>query len=364
MNDTDYQAIFALADKLFLSGLWPQAAQVSDKLQLSEDEATKGLAAWQVELPRRAVIANVQEEPSADFKNALSSLWKDAVSTAAFQYRQDLESLSNQHESSQQEILSVNQELQQQLLESQKKIDHLQNQAGHEVEERSVLLAGFENTKKQLDDKTKEAAKHQERVEQLTNDNARVQRQLDETRETFESRLKEEQHHQQDQHAKLENEIRNIRLQSQTRSDEFSKTESALNKQINDLQAELSKRELKLESIVSQSRSVESELKKLQSKQGGQQQELTQMKNQLLAESNKSKRLDEKIQKLTKELGSQQQATKQASTEAASRESKLRQENQRLMSEMNNLNHQLSVFEKKLASKEDQLKKLKRTVVS
>lgn len=361
MNESDYQVLQDLADKQFVVGEWPKSEDLAKALGKPTSEVIPALLQWQKSLAARAVIVERPMEPSESFRQAVSALWKDAVSVASAEYKADLETVSKHLSSSKEEDAAANLELQNQVEDLQALLASVQQRAAAENEDKERLSAELVDAQKQLDVKNNEIAQGKERLTHHQNELTRMQKQWEETRDAFETRLKEEQHHHQDQLARLESELRSSRMQSQNRSDEHSKSESALNKQINDLQTELAKRDLKVESLTSQSRSVEGELKKIQTTQGGQQQSMTQMRNQLLAETNKSNRLSEKIEKLTKELGVQQQQAKKAGTEAASRESKLRQDNQKLTSELNGLNHQLSIFEKKLSNKEDQLKKLKRS---
>lgn len=359
MTEFETQTVFDIADSFFQQGTWPDSQLIAKELSVDAAEVEPVLLEWQASLASRAVLLQNQPEPGDGFRKALESLWQDAVSTAGVHYKEQVQTLSKRYESDLANISGNTQELQEQIEDLQGQLVLLRDQEQLQEQRKQKQASEIAELKKQLSIADKEAVAAEERKNALSSDVQRLQRQLDDTRQNFEQRFKEEQNHYQEQVARLEADLRSSRLQLENRKDDFGKTESALLKQTQDLQAEVSKRDLKIESLTNQSRSIELELKKLQSTQGGQQQNMAQMKKQLLAETNRANRLEEKVDKLTKELALEQQYHKQSGTEAAQKESQLRQENKRLTTEIGNINHQLSIAEKKLANKEDQIKKMR-----
>ncbi|MGB0664718.1 MAG: hypothetical protein ACPGMR_13130 [Pontibacterium sp.] len=337
-------------------------AELADLMGTSVDNVTQAFTDYGPQL-----AARVSATPASDMSrvsmpeslgNAFASVWQQAVDEA---YNQ----LSYERKHGDVDAEENIRLLEDELKAARNRIDQMEAEA-REYESRfgdaEVLIKSLEAEAKTLKasiiSETNQR-KHEEKARSnVENDLAHLRKTHEELKRTLEKRIKEEQTNSLDAISRAEADVRYYRGALEKVRDESGKKESALTRNIHDLQAEVAKKDVKIESVTTHMRSLEKELKAIKQNQTTSTREGVKVNNQLLSESNKNKRLEEKIQVLTEELRMSQQKTNVITTEASRRENSLRNQNIEKDEELLRLRARYSANEKRLVAQEHEIRRL------
>ncbi|MGB0283076.1 MAG: hypothetical protein ACPGAE_12945, partial [Neptuniibacter sp.] len=180
----------------------------------------------------------------------------------------------------------------------------------------------------------------------------------EDSKRVFDQRIKDEQRRGLDEVSKADADVRYYRGALEKLRDEVGKKESALTKSIHDLQAEIARKDAKLEAQKTQTKSLESELKELKLNSSGQNRDLSKINNQLLSETNKNKRLEDKVKNLEEDILLSRQKQVSASSEQARREASIRSKYQEKEEELVRTLAKLSALEKKVVTQDEEIRRL------
>ncbi len=139
---------------------------------------------------------------------------------------------------------------------------------------------------------------------------------------------------------------------------EAGKKEAALTKNIHDLQAELARRDVKIDTLKGQAKSVDQELRSLRADTGSKGRELAAVNAKLLSETNKVKRLEDRVKQVEGELRQEQQRLKQQGNVAMHKEADLRKELQIKEDELIRAQASINSLQKKQLTFEEQIRRL------
>ncbi|MEH6628559.1 MAG: DNA-binding protein [Motiliproteus sp.] len=349
-----------IADRLLLGGVKPSAKTISRQLGVVDDGSIDTeLERWWLGLSTRvSIVADTDAKAPDAMTRAVQVLWQDAVKEAVSQ-------LSLEHRSLDSSIQTMRQESEDLLVSSRADYDTLETRyrreaerAGETENQIKALNAEISVLKSNLAAEVKLRNQAEEQLLDVRHEVKRGAKVLEDARHTFDGRLKDEQAHNHELLSKSEAELRHYRTSLEVVRDEASKKESVLTRNIHDLQSEVAKRDVKIETQQGQIKSLETELKAMRTDTGSQARRLSQANSKLLSEGNKNKRLEERLKKLESELKKEQQRLSLHSSEAMRKESELRQAVKSYEDDVQRVKSSLNNAQKKLITQDEQIRRL------
>ena len=200
--------------------------------------------------------------------------------------------------------------------------------------------------------------KEEQRRSNVEQELAHLRKAQDDSKRLFDQRIKEEQRHAMESVSKAEADVRYFRNALEKLRDEVGKKESAMTRTIHDLQAELAKRDVKIDSAKVQLKSIETDLKQQQTDFTGQSRDVSRLSNQLLAETNRSKRLEDKVKGLEEELKRQRQKQVNSVNEQSRRDNTLRMQLKEKEEELLRSNAKVNSLERRMISQDEEIRRL------
>ncbi|WP_169719876.1 DNA-binding protein [Marinobacterium litorale] len=361
MSERDLNRIFSTADTQLMTGVMPRTDALAAQLDLSPDAVEEGLEQWWQALPGRIHITSKQAA-LPDIPDSLAQsfmrIWQQAVQEAQSSvnfYRQ-------QHDVGEEESRRINeealrqsqgvyQELESRYREQTAKLDEAKQQAKSLEAEIAVL-------KNNLSSETNERKREEQLRSNLEHDLNQLRKQFDDFRRTAEQRLKDEQRRSIDAAAKADVEVRHYRSMLDKVRDEAGRKEAALTRDLHDLQAQLARRDVKLDTQANQIKGLEEEITAMKQDVGVQHRDLTKINSNLLSERNKNKRLEDKMKELNEEIQRLNQRAMTASADSTRRENALRTQLKESEEAMLKLQARNNALEKRLVTQDEEIRRL------
>ena len=352
-----------VADAMLSQGQSPDLEQVAQRLEVKPEDIQQLHRHWWSVLPERMRFiseeAAVVPDLPASLAKSIQSLWHHAVQEAQSSLNQDkqFQSLANEearrHTESELKRAHVDQ------AESDQRYRELQQQMAEEKHQQQALDAEISVLKINLATATSELKSEEQRRENTEAELTLLQKKMDDSKRTFDQRVKDEQRHSLEQVAKAEADTRYYRSSLEKLRDDCGRKESALTKDIHNLQALAAKKDVKLDTLNNQIKALETELKRFKSEGTHSSREKSKLSGSLLSEQNRSKRLEDKVNELTEDLKRASQKQLATGNEAARRENTLRGQLQDKDEELYRANARLVSIEKKMAAHEEEIRRLR-----
>ncbi|WP_299178526.1 DNA-binding protein [uncultured Neptuniibacter sp.] len=350
---------FSTADRLLKSGIQPTPLLVSETIQCETADVEPFMSEWWSQVPQRLLASGSLSIPQIPevLHEAFTNIWEQAVHEAQSKVviehepRVDYEYASIEADQSLKEVRARQLELE----------EKLRNQVVDNEEVR-LQVKGYEAEIDVL--KTNLAAETSQRkqeeqsrlnVEQELN---HLRKTFDDSKKTFDQRIKEEQRHTLEAVSKAEADIRYYRGSLEKLRDEVGKKESALTKNIHDLQSESARKEVKNDTYRTQIKSLEDELKKVKAGNSSQNRDLSKINTSLLSEVNKNKRLEDKVKDLEEELLKARKKQATIISEQSRREAGIRQQYKDKEEELVRALSKIAVIEKKVITQDEEIRRL------
>ncbi|MDP6191003.1 MAG: hypothetical protein QF872_09380, partial [Gammaproteobacteria bacterium] len=175
-----------------------------------------------------------------------------------------------------------NQRMRSQLAESETNLKNLEA-------ERAMLRTKLQSIETKASDLERLLAQARGEAEQAADSRDEAKKQLDQ-------RMKEEILHHQESLHKMENKVSYYRHQLDKLRDEWGKKENAMNSRIQDMQAQIARNDVSIDTQVRQIRSQDEELKRFRGEIANQSRNMSASNTQILASSNRLKRLEDDLQ--------------------------------------------------------------------
>ncbi len=357
-------ALFSAAERVISEGGIPTLDVIAEALGCDPQELQEPYTQWWALMSSRMRSgARTQEVVVPDVPDtinaAFSRIWNEALHEAYDRFRQERrnQSVGDQENQRHQE---------EELLRARASLDEMEDRYRAQIEVTSntevqvkALEAEVKALKASLESETGQRKDAEHKVSELDQEIAHLHRSLDESRRTFEQRLKDEQRTALDTVSKSEADVRYYRSSLEKVREESGKKESALTKSIHDLKAELAKREVKIDSHQTQIRSLEGELKSVSQEHASLSRDISKLNSNVLSESNKNKRLEEKVVSLQEELRAAQQKKIATSNEAARRENALRTQLSEREEELMRIRARNTTLEKRVITLDEEVRRAK-----
>jgi len=360
-NNVTQSNVFDTADRLLTSGIQPTAEIIAQSLNGSESEVAEFLQNWWAQAPERLSLS-IQPQSIPDVPQSLmqsfSVLWQQAVQEASSIHLQEIQVQTVG-------VDEVKRETDISLKESKGRLIDLENRLRKQRQEHEEALAqvrGLQAEMKVLKANLASETSHLKKEEQARlkaeQELILLRKSYDDNKRVFDQRIKDEQRRCLDEVSKADADVRYYRNALEKIRDESGKKESALTKSIHSLQAEIARKDAKVDAQKTQTKSLEMELKELKLNANGQNKDLTAINNKLLAETNKNKRLEDKIKELDEDLLRERRKQNTASSEQARREASIRLKYQEKEDELVKALAKISSLEKKVLTQEDEIRRL------
>ncbi|MDO6562476.1 hypothetical protein Q4488_03675 [Amphritea sp. 1_MG-2023] len=351
------------ADAMLKSGKAPDVTELSNIFGAAESQVTVLLEQWWSVLPDRMrmlgdTTVKIPGLPES-LVHSFESLWQHAVQEAQSamstdkQFQQLASEDARRH--SETELFKV----QSQQAEMDQQVRDLKQQLEQEKHQIQVLEAEISVLKINLTAATTAQKSEEQRRLNVEQELNLLQKKIDDAKRTFDQRIIEEQRHGLDQVAKAEADTRYYRNALEKFRDECGRKESALTKDIHNLQASLAKKDVKLDTSATQIKTLETELKRFKSEESQSGREKSQLSGSLLSEQNRCKRLEGKVDEMKDELQRTNQKHMLTLNDASRRENMLRGQVKDKTEEAMRATARLASMEKKINSYEEEIRKLR-----
>ena len=364
MSDRVDPTIFDFtADSLLQRGIIPNNELIAEELQVEPDCLDDLLQAWWDTLPGRLQAVNGATASIPDVPNSLNksfqTLWNQALQEAQAIVVSDKEDQFLASEEARKHTEEELKRLYDDQSEQESKYRHLRTKLEAESSQVQALEAEISVLKINLGAVTSDLKAAEQRYHNVDQEIALLQKKLDDSKRTFDQRVKDEQRHSLEQVSKAEADVRYYRGSLDKIRDESGRKESALTKEIHDLQAVVAKKDVKLESQKNQIKILEDELKRYKTDVDHGSRQLNKVSGSILSEQNKNKRLADKVKELTEETKRLNQKQLAAANEATRRESALRGQLKVKDEEVIKANGRVTGLEKRITSQEEEIRRLK-----
>ena len=360
-NNVTEKNVFDTADRLLMAGVQPSAELIAQSLGGVESEVDDLLREWWGLVPERLSLS-VREFSIPDIPDALaksfSVIWQQAVQEAnsAHQIEQKYQAVgADEVKKEADESLQATKERVVELEDRLRQQQQIHEEALSQVK---GLEAEIKVLKTSLAGETSQRKNEEQARLNLDQELTLLRKTHEDSKRVFDQRIKDEQRRGLDEVSKADADVRYYRGALEKLRDEVGKKESALTKSIHDLQAEIARKDAKLEAQKTQTKSLESELKELKLNSSGQNRDLSKINNQLLSETNKNKRLEDKVKSLEEDILLSRQKQVSASSEQARREASVRSKYQEKEEELVRTLAKLSALEKKVVTQDEEIRRL------
>ena len=323
-------ALFAAADRCLLAGEAPTPERLKHDLEerfQASPVITSGLDEWWQLLPGRVRLsdtsAHIPDIPEA-MRQAFSRIWNQAVQEAHTElslHMQRTDPALDQAQRACDDALRRTQgevgELEARYREQGLKLDQCREQVQALEAEIQVLRQnlGQETTLRKKEEQLRSNAEHEL---------GHLRKAHEDAKRVFDQRIRDEQRHGLEAVAKAEVDTRYYRNALEKLRDETGRREGELTREIHELQGQLARRDVKVETQTTQIKSQDEGLRKLKALDVQQQRDSAQLNAQLLTETNRAKRLEERVRQLEEELQRSNQKQVAFNSESSRRENQVR----------------------------------------
>ncbi|MCV6588547.1 MAG: DNA-binding protein [Marinobacterium sp.] len=353
--------IFQAAEDLLFEGVQPTPQAVADQLEcdLADVEAVWG--GWWEQLPGRLLARDVHtaltDVPDV-LNQAMVRIWQHAVQEVNSRITLERRQVDLNAEEIRRAADEDVRKAQQQAFELNEMIRLEQDHVAEAQNQVRGLEAEIQVLKNSLGSETSLRKKEEQRRSNVEQELAHLRKAHDDARRLFDQRIKEEQRHAMENTVKAENDVRYFRNALEKLRDEVGKKESAMTRTIHDLQAELAKRDVKIDSARTQVKTIETDLKQQQTDNTGQSRELSRLSSQLLAETNRAKRLEDKVRQVEDELKRQRQKQVNLVNERSRRDNTLRVQLKEKEEELLKVTAKINGLERRIIAQDEEIRRL------
>jgi len=358
-------ALFAAADRCLLGGEAPTPERLKHELgehcQVPQ-VISNGLEEWWQLLPGRVRLSDasshIPDMPDA-MKQAFSRIWHQAVQEAHTELSLQMQRPDPALDQAQRacdDALRRTQgevgELEVRYREQGLKLDQSREQVQALEAEIQVLRQnlGQETTLRKKEEQLRSNAEHEL---------GHLRKAHEDAKRVFDQRVRDEQRHGLEAVAKAEVDTRYYRNALEKLRDETGRREGELTREIHELQGQLARREVKVETQATQIKSQDEELRKLKAQEAQQQRDTAQLNAQLLAETNRGKRLEERVRQLEEELQRLNQKQVVFNSESSRRENQVRAALKEKEESFLQAQARVVTLEKRVSGLEEENKRLK-----
>ncbi|MFT5709183.1 MAG: hypothetical protein ACI9ES_003491 [Oceanospirillaceae bacterium] len=356
------ELVFTSAESLLMRGEQPTTDNIMASTGLDQNIVEKELLQWWQSVPDKLSfkdstisVPGLPESLGAAF----GRIWQQAIEEAETRLRADSRTLSHANE----EVKKLSDDT---LKESHNRRSQLEVEVrklktkveDFQVHNRSIE-AELSVVKTAMGSEATGRKKEEHLRAKLENDLVHLRKAHEDAKRTFEQRIKEDQRHALDQISKSEADARYYRTASEKLRDDAGNKETNLTKKNHDLQSEIARHEVRIDTQYTQIRSQEEEIKVIKQTSLTQSRDLAGSTSALLAENNKSKRLEQKRKEQDGEIKRLNQKALNTATEWGRRENLLRNELRSAQEELQRAQLKVANLEKRSISQDEEIRRIR-----
>ncbi|MEH6443590.1 MAG: DNA-binding protein [Oceanospirillaceae bacterium] len=356
------ELVFTSAESLLMRGEQPTTDNIMAATGLDQNIVEKELLQWWQSVPDKLSFKdNTISVPGLpeSLGAAFGRIWQQAIEEAETRLRADSRTLSHANE----EVKKLSDDT---LKESHNRRSQLEVEVrklkikveDFEVHNRSIE-AELSVVKTAMNSEATGRKKEEHLKAKLENDLVHLRKAHEDAKRTFEQRIKEDQRHALDQISKSEADARYYRTASEKLRDDAGNKETSLTKKNHDLQSEIARHEVRIDTQYTQIRSQEEEIKVIKQTSLTQSRDLAGSTSALLAENNKSKRLEQKRKEQDGEIKRLNQKALNTATEWGRRENLLRNELRTAQEELQRAQLKVANLEKRSISQDEEIRRIR-----
>lgn len=365
-NQFDPSVVHQQASRLLLEGRKVTVTQVADALQIEPtDKLQAELDRWwlelEVQVPFRKSLAETMPRPDVPetVYQSVQMIWDNALKDARLELelhaRQQVDTSRNDSGLSSDDELYLsrtqiealedsNQRMRNQLMERDTSIKNLEA-------ERAMLRSTLQSTESTVGDLERLLAQAKAEGEQAASSRDEAKKQLDQ-------RMKEEIIRHQEAINKVESKVSYYRHQLDKLRDEWGKKENALNGRISDMQAQIARNDVTIDTQMRQIRSQDEELKRFRGEIANQSRSVSTSNTQILANTNRIKRLEDELQQREADFKEAKKRSLLEKADATRRESDIRGILKDKETELNVSTAKVSELQRVLIAREEEIRRL------
>ena len=356
------ERFFMTADGFLQQGTPPTVELMAATLGIEDDTVAELLAQWWEDLADRMQTV-MPAIPVPDVPDSLSksfqSIWLQAIQEAHTALMHDKAHQQLASEEARKHSESALKRAHDEHAELENNFRDLRLRVEDEQSHAQALEAEISVLKINLATATSELKAEEQRRLNIEQEAALLQKTFDDSKRTFDQRVKVEQRHSLELVSKAEADTRYYRHTLEKMRDESGRKESALTKEIHNLQGLLAKKDVKLDTYQNQIKALDDELKRYKGDTTQSGREITKITGLLLSEQNKNKRLEDKVKEQKDELKLNSQRQLAAASEVARRDSILRGQLKEKDEELMRTKSRFATLEKRIAGQEEEIRRLK-----
>ncbi len=362
MDNTQKDDFFAAADEMLAAGRIPEPESLLDVCRLADlSEAEKLLAEWRKNLNTRLgpnASSGTGEIPQS-VQSVMSRLWQVAMEEATSRANLLHQMRAQPDEAQVRACGDALRETRGEISELEKRYSELERRYEVLQAREATLEKEVESLKQDLSQERNEHQRTGQMHANVCQELAQLQKSHQDAQKVFEQRIKDEKRYNLEAIAKAEVDTRHYKNALDKLRDESGRAESELSRKLVAVDAQLAKREAKIDTLTTQLKLATDELGRLKSEDVQQTKEQAQLSSQLLAERNKVKRVENQLLESESAREKLNLKLEAVTAEAGKREQQLRSQIQGGEDQLQKVQSSLSNLEKRFAAIEEENRRLK-----
>lgn len=361
-------ALFAAADRCLMAGEAPTPERLKQALNgqcKALPVISAGLGEWWQSLPTRVRFndssTHIPDMPDA-MKQAFSRIWHQAVQEAHAELSLQIQRPDPETDLAQRACDDALRRTQGEVGELEARYREQGLKLDQAREQLQALEAEIEVLRQNLTNETTLRKKEEQLRSNAEQELTHLRKVHEDAKRVFDQRIRDEQRHTLESVAKAEVDTRYYRNALEKLRDEAGHREGELTREIHELQGQLARREVKVETQATQIKNQADELRRLTALESQQHREIAQLNTRLLTESNRNKRLDERVRELEEELQRLNQKQVAINSGSGRRENQLRGTIKEKEEQLRQAQRRISSLEKRLEGLEEENRRLKKSI--
>lgn len=344
-------------------GILPDADSVSESLGLSRPEAEVIVSSWVQSLsvnriPEIHASTKLKHSVPESISNGLKHIWELALQEAMAELRVELQSEragDDEDRKATRDMVKDSESLYRDLEAKYRSKNHQLEQSEQSLR---ALEAELNVLKANMSSEINQRKKAEQVRSNLETELNQLRKMHEEAKKTFDARIKSDQQQALENISRAEVEARHYRNALEKVRDESTRVESELTRSLHDNQAQMAKRDARLEMQKKTIQDLEKELAELKDSMSHASRDISTINTKLLTEANANRRLEAQIKERDDQVRVLNQKITLSVTETAKRESVLRQQIKEKDENLTRATARVNSLEKRVTQQEDQIRRL------
>ena len=362
MNEIELK-VMAFCESEIEKGVLPDASSVSDSLGLSHAEAQVALSLWvqslsSNRLPELHASSKLKDSVPESISTGLQQIWELALQEAMAELRVELQGARAGQDEDRRAARDMVKDSEALYRDLEVKYRAKNQQLEKSEQSLRALEAEMNVLKANISSEINQRKKAEQVRSNLETELNQLRKMHEDAKKTFDARIKSEQQQALENVSRAEVEARHYRNALEKVRDEGTRTESELTRSLHDNQAQIAKKDARIEMQAKSISDLEKELASLKDSMSHASRDISTINTKLLTEANANRRLEAQIKERDDQVRVLNQKITLSSTEAAKRENVLRQQVKEKDENLTRATARVNSLEKRITQQEDQIRRL------